>query len=98
MATQDCLLVFVLECLQICRFCVVRSLNIPSLPLHRFRGGGDFPRYRFETQGLSSDLYSLEQDRLEFLGRGGTSEIKLSYTFAGRYECEATANPDSQML
>jgi hypothetical protein len=79
MATQDCLLMFVLECLGICCFCVVRTLNILLLLLHRFRtgggGGGDFPRYRFETQGLSSDLYSLKQDRLEFLERGRTSEF-----------------------
>jgi len=79
-ATQDCLLVFVLECLRICRFCVVRTLNIPILPLHRFRsgvGGGDFTRYRFEIQGLSSDFYSLEQDKLKFLERGGL--VRLHY-------------------
>ena len=85
-----------LECLRICHFCVLRPLNISLLPLHRLRArGGGFPRYRFETQGLSSDLYSLKQAKLEFLQRGGTSEIALPYTLAGKYECEVTANPDS---
>jgi hypothetical protein len=62
-------------------------------------GWGDFRRYRFEPQGLSNDLYSVEQDKkLENLERGGTSEVIFPYIFAGRYEFQVTANPDSQML
>jgi hypothetical protein len=98
MATQDCLLVFFGVPANLSFLCTVRFKYSLSSVATISDGRGDFPRYRFETQELSSDLYCLEQDKLEFLERRGTNEIKLPYTFAGRYECEVTANPDSQML
>jgi hypothetical protein len=97
MATQDCLLVFFGVPSNLLFLCSAHfKYSLASVASISDRGG--FPRYRFETQGLSSNLYSLEQDKLKFLERGGTSKATLPYTFAGKYECEVTANPDSQML